>query len=170
MVDYVDSIDSLELLGDGAGFHNELCSMIEGAQMFRDLERKEVEAFARYTRAYKVAKGDTIFREGEKGSYLCVLIEGKVDIFKRADSRDDKKVTTIRAGKTMGEMSVIDEQPHSATGVAAEKVVLVMLTKTNLAKLIEDDPALAIKVILKIATLLSMRLRQTTGILADYLS
>ncbi|NOX42809.1 MAG: cyclic nucleotide-binding domain-containing protein [Gammaproteobacteria bacterium] len=170
MTDYIDSIDSLELLGDGSGFHNELCAMIEGAQMFRDFSRQDVEVFARYTRAYQVAQGDTIFREGEKGSYMCVLIEGKVDIFKRSDTSDMKKVSTIRPGKTMGEMSIIDEQAHSATGVAAEKVVLVMMTKHNLERLIEDAPGLAIKVVLKIASLMSMRLRQTTGALADYLS
>lgn len=170
MSENVDSIDSLELLGDGKAFHNELCDMIESAQMFRDFSRNEVEDFARYTRAYKVEKGETIFREGEKGSYMCILIDGKVDIFKRTDVNDKKKVTTIRPGRTMGEMSVIDAQSHSATGIAADPVKLVMLTKQNLERLIEDNPALAVKVVFKIAGLMSMRLRQTTGALADYLS
>lgn len=170
MPENVDSIDSLELLGDGKGFHSELSDMIEGAQMFRDFTRNEVEELADYTRAYKVDEGDPIFQEGEKGSYMCILIEGKVDIYKRTDITDKKKVTSIRPGRTMGEMSIIDEQPHSATGIAAEPVKLVMLTKSNLSKLIDVNPALAIKVVLKIASLMSMRLRQTTGALADYLS
>lgn len=101
---------------------------------------------------------------------MSILIKGKVDVYKRSDDRENKKVTAIRPGRTMGEMSVIDDQPHSATGIAAEDVELVMLTKSGLERLIEEDPMLAVQVVLKIASLLSMRLRQTTGALADYLS
>ena len=160
---------SLVLLGEGSAFKDQLCSMIERAQMFQDFSRQEIQILANYARAYEVAKGEAIFREGDKGTFLCLLVEGRIDIFKEGDERDMKKITTIRPGKTMGEMSVIDEMPHSATAIAVEPVTLVMITKNNFDKLLEEQAVLGVKIFKQIARLISLRLRQTTGVLLDYL-
>ena len=169
MSETVELTDALELLGDGAGFKDELCAMIEGTQMFSDFTRSEVETLARYTRAYKAEKGKLIFREGEKGAYMCIVIDGKVDIVKENLERERKKISTVRAGRSMGEMSIIDEMPHSASAIAAEPVTLVMIPKYSFERLTSDHPGLALKIIKKLAKLLSLRLRQTTGTLLDYL-
>jgi CRP-like cAMP-binding protein len=163
------SLDNLELLGDGDSFKTQLCAMIESTQMFKDFTRTEVEQLARYTRAYRVANGKTICREGEKGAFLGVIVEGAVDVLKQTDARERKKVNTIRAGRSFGEMSVIDDMPHSATAVAAEPVKLIMLTKQRLEQLTRDQPALGVKVLWQLAKLISLRLRQTTGSLVDHL-
>jgi len=91
--------NNLELLGDGESFKDELCSMLERTQMFKDFVRPEIEQLARYTRAYQVDKGKTIFREGQKAAFLCVIVEGVVDVMKQSDTRDPKKINSIRAGK-----------------------------------------------------------------------
>ncbi len=162
--------NNLEVIGEGEGFADELCDMIEGAQLFQDMPHAEIRVMASYARAYQVAKGKAIFREGQKGSFMCILTEGKVDILKESDSKERKHITTIRPGKTMGEMAMLDELPHSATAVAADTVKLVMITKMNFEKLTEEHPVLAVKLLKKLARLMSLRLRQTTGILLDYLS
>lgn len=159
----------LTLIGEGESFRDELCTMIERAQMFQDFARSDIETLAKYARAYEVEKGNAIFREGEKGTYLCIVIDGKVDVLKETDARERKKITTIRAGKTMGEMSMLDDLPHSATTVAAEKTTLVLITRNNFDKMTLEHPALGIKIIRRIARLISLRLRQTTGVLLDYL-
>jgi len=161
---------NLVLIGEGAAFQDKLCSMIEAAQMFKDFSRQEIQTLSNYTRAYEVEKGNTVFREGEKGTFLCLLVDGRIDVMKEGDERELKKITTIRPGKTMGEMSVIDEMPYSATAIAAEKVTLVLITKMNFDRLLEEQPVLGIKLFRQIARLISLRLRQTTGILLDYLS
>lgn len=162
--------NTLELVGEGEKFKEQLCAMFETAQMFKDFTRQEIQILASYTRAYEVKKGDAVFREGEKGTFLCVLVEGRIDVFKEDDNREPKKITTIRQGKTMGEMSVIDDMPYSATAIAAEKVTLLLITKLNFDRLLEEQPVLGIKIFKQISRLISLRLRQTTGILLDYLS
>jgi len=161
--------DNLELLGDGESFKGELCSMLERTQMFKDFTRAEIELLARYTRAYKVDKSKTIFREGQKAAFLCVIIEGVVDVMKLSDAREPKKVNSIRAGRSFGEMAVLDDMPHSATTVAADAVKMVMITKQKLEQLANDNPALGVKVLWQLAKLMSLRLRQTTGSLVDHL-
>ena len=169
MTEKKDTIDALELLGDGAGFHEELCSMIEKTQIFKELSRLEVETLSTYVRAYKLDKGETIFREGEKGTFMCFLVEGNIDVFKSDQECQLKKLTTVRPGRTIGEMSILDEMPHSATGVAAEPLRLVMLTRSALDRLSAEHPGLANRLLWEISKLLSLRLRQTTGTLADYI-
>ena len=164
-----DTIDELELLGDGTAFHEELCAMIEKTQIFKGFSRLEVETLTHYLRAYKLDKGKTIFREGERGTFMCFLVEGKIDVFKNDQDLKLKKVATIRAGRTIGEMSILDEMPHSATGIAAEQVLLVMLTRRGLDNLSAEHAALANRLLWQISKLLSLRLRKTTGILADYI-
>ena len=131
----------LTLIGDGESFNEQLCGMIETTQMFDDFVRNEVEIVANYARAYEVEKGKPVFKEGQKGSFMCLLITGRIDIFKEDDNRERKKITTIRPGKTMGEMSLLDDLPHSATTVATENSTLVLITRNNFDRLLEDLPA-----------------------------
>ena len=114
-------------------------------------------------------KGATIFKEGSRGSFMCIVIDGCVDVFKESDAHENKRITTIRPGKTMGEMSILDELPYSATAIATADTRVVVITKLNFDDLTEKFPALGLRVMRKIAKLLSLRLRQTTGILLDYL-
>jgi CRP-like cAMP-binding protein len=117
-----------------------------------------------------VARGKTIFREGEKGQYMALVVEGKVEVLKESENHERKVIATIRPGKTMGEMSILDDQPHSATAVAKDTVTLVLITRMNFEKLTDEHPVLGVKILKKIARLMSLRLRQTTGILIDHLA
>jgi signal-transduction protein with cAMP-binding, CBS, and nucleotidyltransferase domain len=161
--------EALELLGDGASFQEELCAMIEKTQIFKELSRREVETLSYYVKAYKLGEGEIIFREGDKGTFMCFLVEGKIDVLKDDQDGRLKKLTTIRAGRTIGEMSLLDQMPHSATGIAAQPLRLVMLTRSALDKLNADHPGLANRLLWQISKLLSLRLRKTTGALADYI-
>jgi CRP/FNR family cyclic AMP-dependent transcriptional regulator len=161
--------EALELLGDGTGYRDQLCSMIERAPMFSDLSRGEVQMMASYLRAYLAKKDAIIFKEGEKGMFMCIVVDGRVDILKETQERARKKVATVRPGKSLGEMSLLDELPYSATAVAREDTTLLMLTKLNFEKLGAEQPMLCNVLLRQMARLMSLRLRQTTGILLDYL-
>jgi CRP-like cAMP-binding protein len=164
-----ESPQSLELLGTGKSFQGELCGMIESTQMFRDFDWHDIQALAGYMQAYQADRDATLFGEGESGSYLCLIIEGKVDVVK-ADQKDQRKVVaTIGPGKTLGEMAIVDGEPRSAAAIAAEPTTLAILTKSNFLRITTEKPALATKILLKVSRLLSQRLRQTSGILVDYL-
>ena len=161
--------EGLELLGDGEQFREELYSMIENAPMFNSLSHHEVELLAGYFRGYQAKKGVTIFKEGDKGHFMCVVVTGRVDIFKDTPEHGKKKVATVRPGKSMGEMSLLDDLPYSATSVAHEDSSFLMLTKMNFERLTEEQPMLSNKLLMQVARLMSLRLRQTTGILLDYI-
>lgn len=168
-VEMENTAEGLLLLGEGESFHDELCKMIASSQMFNEFSHEEISIIATYARGYEAKSGTLIFREGQKGTFMCLLVTGRVDVYKENDAHERKRITSIRAGKTMGEMSLLDDLPYSATTIAVEDSSLVLMTKTNFEKLNEEHPVLSNKILKSIARLLSLRLRQTTGILLDYL-
>lgn len=165
-----DPFENLKLLGAGAGFFNELCDMLSQCQLLDDLEWEEIKQIARYLQAYEARDGATLFHEGDAGNYLCFLLSGQVEIHKSDRHAKDKVVAQVSAGKTLGEMAMIDSEPRSATCVAKGAVQLAVLFKANFDRMVVEHPLLAYKIIHRIARLLSQRLRLTSGQLVDYLS
>jgi len=153
----------------GSASSERIASMLENAQMFKDLEWAQVKALAEYVQIYRAMPRATLFREGDRGDFMCVVLEGKLEVHKEDNRRVDKTVTTILPGRSLGEMTIVDGEPRSATAVAVAPTLLAVLTQENFMKIMNDKPALSAKLLFKIAQLLSQRLRLTSGILVDYL-
>lgn len=143
--------------------------MLEKAQMFKDLEWALIEALSGYVQIYRAPPGAVLFREGDKGDFMCVVLEGKLEVHKEDNRRIDKTVSTVFPGRSLGEMTIVDGEPRSATAVAVVQSTLAVLTQENFMLIMRDKPALSAKLLFKIAQLLSQRLRLTSGILVDYL-
>jgi len=159
----------LEQIGFGANFKGEVVSMLESNNMFTDFERSELRTLADYCQAYSAPLGTVVFNEGEQSSYLCLLVDGRLSVLKDADGEKSKKLVDVRPGKTIGEMSVIDGLPYSATVKSAVDSKLILITKENFVQITEDHPRLGVKILWKFSQLLSLRLRQTSGKLIDLL-
>lgn len=71
------------------------------------------ELFRQESNTVQRAPGDFLFREGEKGDKMYVLLEGEVDIF-----LGDFVFETAGPGSLLGEMALIDDSPRTANAVA----------------------------------------------------
>ena len=146
-----------------------LADMLSGSGMFGDLSRSEIGVLARYMRVYRAVKNDVVFVEGAHGGFMGIVIEGRLRVFKDSGRGSSKALAEVPAGESLGEMSMIDGLPYSATAVAAESVTLVTLTRADLDQITAKHPALAAKILRRVAQLMSQRLRETSGMLVDYL-
>ena len=153
----------------GSASSDRIAAMLENVQMFKDLEWAQVKALSEYIQIYRAPPKAVLFREGDQGYFMCVLLEGKLDVHKEDNRHVDKTVTTIFPGRSLGEMTIVDGEPRSATAVAVVTSILAVLTQENFMLIMRDKPALSAKLLFKIAQLISQRLRQTSGILVDYL-
>ena len=102
-------------------------------------------------------------REGEGGDFMLMLIEGKVEVLKRDRWKVPQMIAQVDAGKTLGEMSMIDGEARFATCVAAEPTVFAVLDRENLARIIVEQPMLGAKILMELVLMLSQRLRSTSG-------
>lgn len=156
-------------MGAGAAFKDQICEMIADSRLFMDLDWKDIEAMANYVQCYEVSAGTIIFKEGDPGSYMCLLVKGEVEIFKYDQQGKPHRIVQIAHGRTVGEMSIIDGEPRSATCIASQASVILLLTKDSYARMIHDKPVLAVHILSRIAKLVSQRLRGASGQLVEYL-
>lgn len=168
-VDANQAMDGFQLMGAGSGFKQEICEMIAGMQLFSDLAWPEVQSLAGFVQCYEVAAGATIFREGEPGNYLCLLVKGQVEIRKEDQDGVPRRLVVVTRGKTVGEMSIIDGELRSAACVAQTDSVVLLLTRENYQRIIKDRPALAVAILSRIAKLMSQRLRAVSGQFVEHL-
>lgn len=129
----------------------------------------EIENLAFYMQIQKAAKDACICREGSEDNSMFIIAKGTVSISKEGADKKRKVIASLGPGQTLGEMSLLDGEPRSATAVAASDLVLLTLSRSSLDMLIREKPGLAIKFAIKLARLMSQRLRMTSGILVDHL-
>lgn len=99
------------------------------------------------------APGESIFRVGDAGDFLCVLLSGSVEIRK-----GDKLITIVTPGDMFGEMGLIDHQVRSADAVAASHSRIALVREGQFMSLLEGRPHFA----LAIMRLLTDRFRRRT--------
>ncbi|HEX5337956.1 MAG TPA: cyclic nucleotide-binding domain-containing protein [Gallionella sp.] len=163
------SLEGLEPLGAGKLSASQVASMLDDVQMFRDFEWTQIEALSAYLQLYQASPGAVLFREGDHGDFMCIVLKGKLEIHKEDHLGVDKTVATVLPGRSLGEMTMVDGEARSATAIAVSDATLAVLTQENFQNIVRDKPALAVKMLLKVAQLLSQRLRHTSGILVDFL-
>lgn len=164
------ALDGFRLVGTGTTFQStDICDMIAESQLFADLEWKDIQALASYVQCYEVSVGTVVFKEGDSGTYMFLLVKGEVEILKSDQDSVLHSIVRISHGKTVGEMSIIDGEKRSATCVASQTSILLLLTKDNYTRVIKEKPLLAVHILAKLAKLMSQRLRSVSGQLVEYL-
>lgn len=119
--------------------------LLKTVPLFAGLTRRQlgkliVKLFEKHYRA-----GEAIFREGDPGNALFIVLEGKVAITHGVDGIE-KPLATLAPGAYFGELALIDDQPRFATARADEDSVLLILYKSHFDQLSEGHKALAIHV------------------------
>lgn len=118
---------------------------------------------------YRMAPGALICREGSMESFLGVVVQGRLEIRKLDSEGVENTIANLGPGRSFGEMSVIDAEPRSATLIANEPGILLVINGEAFKALSENHPRVALKLLQRIARTLSQRLRHTSGQLADYM-
>lgn len=117
----------------------------------------------------KLEEGEQMFREGEAGSWVYFVAHGTLGVLKATDAGQSVALATLRRGRSIGEMAVVDEFPRSATVRARTKATLLMISRQHFDTVLEEYPRIGIKVLKGIARQLSQSLRKTARRLADYM-
>ena len=145
------------------------CEMIDNTRWANDFNWSEINSLAKNMFVYTAKKGMVICQEGKIEPYMCLIIQGKVKILKEDFGNQKKAIISLGQGDHIGEMALIDGSPRSASAIADEDSLLLVLTQDKFFSLIEETPRLGVKLLLKITKSMSQRLRLTSGVLVDYL-
>ncbi|HET7198904.1 MAG TPA: cyclic nucleotide-binding domain-containing protein [Burkholderiales bacterium] len=152
----------LEFLGDATEFAGQMQTLIPKCTLLENFSLNEVRLLAQFMEVYRAEPAMEIIREGDGGDFMLVIIEGRVEVQKRDRWNTPQALATVEAGRTLGEMSLIDGEPRFATCVAREPVLVAVLGRESLARIIVEQPLLGAKILMELVLMLSQRLRATS--------
>lgn len=111
----------------------------------------------------KFRKGENLTTEGELGDELYIMLEGAVDILKTTMSGDFYVVASLKAEYNIfiGEMALIDDDKRSATVIATEDTLVLVIGKANFLRLGNQEPHIGLPITRAIAKIIGERLRKT---------
>lgn len=92
-----------------------MIDLLAGVALFGDFTEEELQRLAGIGNRRAMAAGETVFRAGEPGDSLYVILAGAVRVFQAHEEGEEVELVSLRAGDSFGEMSLIDGSPRSAT-------------------------------------------------------
>jgi serine/threonine protein phosphatase PrpC/CRP-like cAMP-binding protein len=138
--------------------------VLKSMRMFRYLSYKELVRVMNITETQGYKVGDYIFREGEPGECMYVVLSGTVRMYK-----GEVPVAVMRRGQHFGEMSLVDRSVRSLTATAEEDSRLIAIPRRSFYSIVKKEPPLAVKILWSFVQVLGSRLRKTTADLSDAL-
>jgi CRP/FNR family transcriptional regulator, cyclic AMP receptor protein len=137
--------------------------------LFTSFSMDELSILAQHMSFVHLQRGEYLFMEGDQGSFMGFVISGVLEVQKSTSSGNRVPLARLTKGSSIGEMAIIDQSVRSATVIAKQATTMITLTEKGFDLLAERHPSLGIKVIKKIARLLSLNMRRTSSKLADFL-
>jgi CRP-like cAMP-binding protein len=104
--------------------------------------------FQRFGREFP--RGTVLFREGEPGKEMFVVQQGRVTISKNVGGVE-KILSSLGAGEFLGEMSILNNKPRSATATCAEDARLLVIDAKTFEAMIRGNAEIAVRMIKKLA-------------------
>ena len=145
----------------------DLLDFIINLPLFEFLETNELPVVAERMNFLDLDAGEVLFQEWDKADFVCFVERGELDVTKKTgpDSRDVN--ATLRRGRSIGEMSIINNFPRSSTVIAKTEVRLAIFPRQAFEEILEEQVHIGIKILKGLASLLSINLKKVSSRLAD---
>jgi CRP-like cAMP-binding protein len=129
--------------------------------LFHLLDEEDLEQILPFFELQNCPAGTTIFNEGDKGDYICFITGGRFEVKKQTEFKGKQLIIALLGkGSIVGEMSLIDQYPRSATVVSHEDSQMVILGREAVESISQKSPYIGIKILKGLNRILSIRLRQ----------
>jgi CRP-like cAMP-binding protein len=131
--------------------------------LFSGLPDEERERLGALLRVRRYARGEVIFLEGDQGTALCLIAEGRIRIQLTGTDGREVVINVYGPGEIFGELALLDGEPRSADAIAQEAARVFWLQRDDFAAFLDSHPRAAMTMLAS----LSRRLRHTTRVVQD---
>jgi CRP-like cAMP-binding protein len=135
--------------------------------IFAGLPERVIGILAGAMRVTHVMPGAELLREGEQARSMFVVRDGEIEVLKHSKHGAAHKLAVLKSGDCVGEMSLIDIRPRSATARAIGAATLYVLDQAEIAAICRADMEAYALLVLNIAREISRRLRLADDVMAD---
>lgn len=129
--------------------------------LFRELTPGEMDTLISISKEKRAKKDETVFKEGEIGDAFYLIVSGSVRISTIVPGVGEEALAVLKEGEYFGEMALIDDAPRSASAIANEDAILLLIEKDQFRKLLAQETGMAYKLLWVFTKTLSARLRKT---------
>ena len=137
---------------------SERTMILKSVGLFQDISPEDLSYLAGIAEETEAAAGSSIFREGDRGDCLYIILEGSVRIHKGV-----RELAVLDRLQSFGEMAVLDGAPRSASATALEDTPMVKVDREQFLDLMRSSP----EITQRILRLLLARIRETNDKLSD---
>ncbi len=137
--------------------------VVRRAPLFAALDDEDVEALRSTMSTTHLQRGEILFREGQRGDRLYVIVEGKVKLGRSSTDGRENLMAILGPGEMFGELSLFDPGPRTATATAVADTELIGMGNESLHEYLKDRPAVSLALLASLAR----RLRRTNDSVAD---
>lgn len=127
---------------------------------FSDQECREI---MRIAREKSFLKNKAVFKEGERGDAMFIIVSGEVMIEKQPLLKSTGAISTLhmKAGDFFGELSLFDKGPRTSTARALEKTLALSISREGFMRLLRKKSGIGSKLFENIIQIISTRVRHT---------
>ena len=147
-----------------------ITELLRNVSIFRDLDSGELARVAEVCREQSFVSGEYIFREGESGNRLYLIVEGEVRISREVPGSGEEALAVLKAGSLFGEMAVFDRSERSTDAISHGGTKVITIQRSDFELLLDFNRDVAYKVLWSVVRLLSHRLRSTNDSLKSFLA
>jgi len=140
---------------------------LKGMALCRALSAPELEAVAAIVERRQIAAGGDLFREGDPGDGLFLVVSGEISVTKRGPA-GEHSLARLGAGGVLGEMSLVTADARSASGRALVDAQVLYLPASRFRALLEANSMAAHKMVAAIAEVLARRLATMNGMVLQF--
>ena len=137
--------------------------IIRKAPLFSALDDEAAHELRQSMVALKLNKGQVLFKEGQDGDRLYVVVHGKIKLGTTSADGRENLLSILGPGEMFGELSLFDPEPRTSTATAVTDAKLVSLAHEAVIGLVTTNPQTSLELLRRLA----QRLRKSNEILAD---
>jgi CRP-like cAMP-binding protein len=140
---------------------------ITEVQVFEDFTDDEVLTISNYSQKKFYQREEVIFEEKSEDTSLYIVLSGELEVLAKTSENKEVSLSFIDEGEVFGELSFLDGKKRSAKIIAKSDVELLQLTRNSFDRLRLEHPDIASKLIMDLARVISLRLRNADKFIVD---
>jgi CRP-like cAMP-binding protein len=137
--------------------------VVRKAPLFTALDDAAALSLRASMDSVKINKGGILFKEGDSGEHVYVIVEGKLKLGTSSGDGRENLLSILGPGEMFGELSLFDPGPRTSTATAVTDVKLLSLGHEKLIPWLRENPEVSLQLLARLA----QRLRRTNEAVGD---
>lgn len=137
--------------------------VVRRAPLFTALDDDAAASLRASMDTVKIAKGSILFKEGDDGEHLYVIVEGKIKLGTSSGDGRENLLSILGPGEMFGELSLFDPGPRTSSATAVTDAKVLSLSHGKVIPWLKQNPDVALQLLARLA----QRLRRTNEAVGD---